>query len=57
MHPEKKEPPARSNTLQPVSERTPSRREWQPPKGEIVEVASATRSGVLGGIDGVSCHS
>ena len=35
----------------------PQRRPWQAPRGEIVEVAVATRfAGGLGG-DGVACHS
>jgi hypothetical protein len=46
-----------------ASSRAPSevvlpRREWQPPKGEIVEVATGTLAGLGGPVsDGLGCHS
>jgi hypothetical protein len=57
MQPDEKEPTAQPMAPQEPAERAAGRREWQPPRGEIVDVASGTRSGVLGGVDGVSCHS
>ena len=57
MQPDDKEPTAQPMAPQQSAERTADRREWQPPRGEIVDVASGTRAGVLGGVDGVSCHS
>jgi len=35
----------------------PQRRPWQAPRGEIVDVAVATRASVGFGGDGVGCHS
>jgi hypothetical protein len=57
MQPDEKESTAQPMAPQQSVERAVGRREWQPPRGEIVDVASGTRAGVLAGVDGVSCHS
>jgi hypothetical protein len=46
-------------SAQSPSDVTPPRREWQPPKGEIVEVATGTLAGVGARdlADGTTCHS
>jgi len=42
----------------PSSERAPQRRDWQPPRGEVVEVATGTRAGSSAPIPDLGgCHS